>query len=255
VSHDDWIKARKNLLEKEKELSRHIDEVIAARQAMPWEVVNKDYEFDSVDGKVKLSQLFAVDKTELFVYHLMFDPEDDSACNTCQFFVDGFNGYYPHISSRCNIYVIAKAPISKLAALHKAKQWKLAVLSSHECTFNEDFCVERTAEEKAQKKPLVKYNYDNAGPWVVNQMPGLSIFVKRHGVTYHTYSAYARGLDIVNAGHSMLDMLPYGRDGFSPKYTGLRVEAAVTSVHPDISTNSTSTQSETTVNDNKKRKL
>jgi len=224
VKHVDWITARKALLEKEKELSRHIDEVIKARQELPWELVEKEYVFQSPDGKVKLTDLCTAEKPELFVYHLMFDPAEDSPCPTCCFFVDGFNGYYPHLISRCNVIVSAKAQIEKLSALRKAKKWGFPVLSAHDSTFNVDFGVERTEEQKAKKLPLDTYNYGNPG-FVCNQMPGLSVFVKKDGAIFHTYSAYSRGLDIVNAGHSMLDMLPFGRDGFtSSGYKGPAIE-------------------------------
>jgi len=218
VNQEEWVKARKALLEEEKDLTRHMDEVVQKRLDMPWVEITKDYVFQGSTGAVRLIDLFTDDHQELFVYHLMFDPADEDCCPTCSWFVDGFDGYYPHLVQRANLVAVGKAPYDKISALAKRQHWQIPVLSSFDSDFNEDMAVERNAKEKADKSALLRYNFHNPVDYPINQYPGLSVFAKKDGKVFLTYGAFARGLDFVHTGDAILDMLPFGREGFAPKH-------------------------------------
>jgi len=228
VSHAEWVKSRKELLAEEKDVTRHIDAVVNLRRSMPWEEVTKDYVFKSETGNVKLAELMTTERPELIVYHMMYPENDDFPCSTCSYFIDGFNGYTPHLNQRCNIVVVGKADIDKLTELRVKKGWTTPVLSSVANDFNLDYGVERTKQEEAAYKDktltAIKYNYGEVSPWPVSQYPGVSVFAKHDGKVYHTYSGYARGLDIINAGNALMDLLPFGREGFQPKHKHLYEE-------------------------------
>jgi len=207
VDHDKWVEARKKLLEQEKQLTRHVDQVIALRRQMPWEEVKTDYVFQSTTGPVHLSQFFQGDKKDLIVYHLMFSDKDEKACPNCSLWNDGFNGYFPHVKQRASFVAVARANASKLNNFAKLKGWSFPVVSSEGTTFNKDFGVENPAAGG--------YNYGSGWPYPVSDYPGVSIFRKgSDGKIYHTYSTYARGLDQLNGCHALFDLLPEGRNGF-----------------------------------------
>jgi len=239
VDHEQWLSARRALLSEEKELTRHLDEVAKARMSLPWEKVTKDYVFQGPDGDVKLSELFGAHKPDLIVYHLMYDPSWDSGCKVCCYWLDGINGYYPHLHARANVVVISKAPYEKMAQMAKKKGWEIPMLSSAKNTFNQDLAVEPTAADEAAKSNQF-YNYGTGWALPVTQYPGISIFRRGKGqhsgsdvtaggkeaaekqeddrTVYHTYSAYSRGLDVVNGSNQLMDFLPHGRDGFHPEH-------------------------------------
>jgi len=215
VSEDEWVKARLTLLEREKELTRHYDEVVKARQQMPWVEVTKDYVFQSGTGPVKLIDLFDKDKNELYLYHLMFEPEKDEPCPGCSLICDNLHGSLDNMLTRCSVVAVGKAPIAKLLALVKIKEWDgLRVVSSYGNTFNVDYAVEQTAEEKASNKPIAAHQFGLGTPHISNQLPAVSVFVKHQGKVYRSYTSYMRGLDTQFGITEKLDLLPFGRDGF-----------------------------------------
>jgi len=220
VTRDQWLIARKRLLDQEKELTRHRDEVTQARQQMPWVKLTKDYVLRSVDGSVvRFSDLF-VGRKDLVVWHYMFDPSWPKACATCSSWIDGFNGQIKHIRSKANIAVIGKAGWERMRDVKAEKKWEIPLLSSSECDFNADFGVEPPPNETKENKGKY-YNYGTGwgAAGGVPQTPGFSVFRRcKDGSIYHTYSAYARGLENFNSILSVFDALPYGREGFAAKH-------------------------------------
>jgi len=205
-----WIEARKSLLEKEKELAKAYEAVWAQRAALPWRKIGKDYTFDRAsDGQtVKLSQLFEGGKKTLILVHMMFGEDWERACPFCSFWADGYSGEYTHLSRRVNFAVVAKAAPEKLKAFAERKGWTFPFYSSQKSEFNRDFAVEFTPEEVKNETPL--YNYGR--PPYATQNQGLSVFhLGDDGAVYHTYSTYARGIEFVNIGCTLLDMTPEGR--------------------------------------------
>ena len=213
VAHEEWVKQRKELLQKEKQLQRHIDEVVKARRELGWEKIG-DYKFEGPNGVVHLSELFGTHK-DLMIQHLMFAEKDEKACPSCTQWLDNYNGSLPHIRQRAAFFGVAKASVAKLEAMRKLKGYDFQLLSSAGCTFNVDFGVEQPPHELDAQW----YNYGSGCSEKCYQYPGLSVFRKgEDGSIYHTYSTYARGLDRLNAAHALFDLLPYGRDGFHPRH-------------------------------------
>jgi len=221
VDHDEWIEARRALLTEEKNLTRHIDHVTQLRQELPWEKVAQDYVFDSIHGPVPLSSFFNAQQgyRDLIVYHLMFAVDDDNCCPNCASWVEGFSGYLPHLDHHRKVAfaAIGRASIEKIQAVANRKGWNFPYLSSGRNSFNVDFGVSPGPEDIKNKSSKF-YNFGDGSPHVGSEFPGLSVF--RLGLDnqiYHTYSTYARGLDMLNAGHMLVDTLPHGRNGFVVK--------------------------------------
>jgi len=222
VSHEEWVQARKALLAEEKNVTRYLDTVTKLRQQLPWEKVTEDYVFDSVSGPLKLSTLFNAEKgiRDLIVYHWMFAAKDENGCPVCASFLDGFNGYLPHLAHHRKVAfaAVARAPIEKLTATVAKQGWNFQVLSSGKNNFNIDYAVavpDGFADD--HKHPTYSgYNYGEKWPtYKGGEWPGMSVFrLGSDGTVYHTYSTYCRGLDLYMAGNQLLDMLPHGRDGF-----------------------------------------
>jgi predicted dithiol-disulfide oxidoreductase (DUF899 family) len=214
VSQDEWIEARKRFLAKEKEFTRLRDELNQARRELPWERVDKPYVFDGPNGKETLADLFA-GHHQLIVQHFMFDPSWNAACKSCSFWADGYNGFFPHLAHRDVAFVaVSLAPYAKLKAFQERMGWKFKWLSSQGNDFNLDYHVSETAEEKAKGEAY--YNYRIAKSF--GERAGTSVFYRDDdGAIFHTYSCYARGLDMVNAAYHYLDLTPMGRqeDGLS----------------------------------------
>jgi len=219
VSHEEWLARRRELLNAEKELTRHTDEVTEKLRNLPWEKVEKSYTFEGPNGAVTLKDLFG-DKDDLVIYHMMFDPKDELPCPSCSMWVDGFNGYLPHIQAKAAFVVIVRAPIAKAQEIRKRRGWNCTLVSSFNNSFNQDFDVENTAERIAQKKLPPGYNFGAEGKFYpTTQWPGLSVFHRgKDGNVYRTYSAHARGLEPVNAAYRLFDLLPRGREGFHPPH-------------------------------------
>ena len=210
VSPADWTEARKALLAKEKEFTRLRDELSRERRALPWERVDKRYVFHGPDGEQTLADLFA-GRHQLIVQHLMFDPSWDVACKSCSFWADGYNGFFAHIEQRDTSFVaVSLAPIEKLQVFKRRMGWNFPWVSSFGSDFNYDFQVSETPAEKANGNSY--YNY-RVGPPFSFERPGISVFYRDDdGTVFHTYSCYARGLDMMNGAYQYLDLTPKGRD-------------------------------------------
>jgi predicted dithiol-disulfide oxidoreductase (DUF899 family) len=219
VSHEAWIEERKALLAKEKELTRLRDELSEQRRNLPWEPVTKSYVFQGSHGKKSLEQLFE-GRSQLVVYHAMFDPETvtartpytkDAPCSVCSFWIDNFEKVVIHLAHRdVTLIAASRAPFEKLDAYKKRMGWTLEWMSVGDGDFNRDYGVTLTAEEIANGHGV--YNYARAGIPIA-ELPGISVFYKDEaGRVFHTYSTYARGLDMLNVAYHYLDIVPKGRD-------------------------------------------
>jgi predicted dithiol-disulfide oxidoreductase (DUF899 family) len=207
VAHDEWLEAREQLLAKEKEFTRARDELTRQRQALPWEPVEKEYVFDGPNGKQTLAGLFD-GRSQLIVYHFMFGPEDDVGCKSCSFWADNFNPNVIHLNARdVSFAAVSRAPFDKLEAYRGRMGWDFHWVSSGETDFNFDYGVSFTPEQQEE----AIYNYGSLLPRVPDR-EGLSVFAQDDGQIFHTYSAYARGIDLVNTAYNYLDLVPKGRD-------------------------------------------
>jgi predicted dithiol-disulfide oxidoreductase (DUF899 family) len=209
VSHDDWIAARRSFLTKEKEFTRLRDELSRERRELPWELVKKEYLFETDQGRETLAGLFGR-HTQLIVYHFMYAPEWEIGCRSCSFWADNFNGIVPHLNARdVALVAVSRAPLQKLQAQARRFGWTFKWVSSLGNDFNFDYNVS-FAPESAERGAAV-YNYH---PQKVDgtEMPGISAFFRDGEHIYHSYSTYARGLDMLNAAYHYLDIAPKGRD-------------------------------------------
>jgi predicted dithiol-disulfide oxidoreductase (DUF899 family) len=210
VSHDQWIEARKQLLAKEKEFTRLRDQLNERRRALPWERVDKVYVFEGPDGKETLPELFD-GRSQLVVYHFMFGPDWEAGCPHCSHWADNFNGIIVHLNQRdVTMIAVSRAPYAKLAAYEKLMGWSFKWVSSHGTDFNFDYHVSFTPEAVAKKKAF--YNFTEQDP-DASEREGVSVFYKDPaGTVFHTYSTYARGIDMLNVDYHYLDLVPKGRD-------------------------------------------
>lgn len=210
VSESEWIEARKELLKKEKEFTMLRDQLSQQRRDLPWVQVNKEYVFDGPNGKQTLSELFD-GRSQLIVYHLMYDPTWDAACPSCSFWADNFNDIIVHLNQRdVTMIAISKAPYNKIDAYKKRMGWDFKWISSFDTDFNRDYYVSFTSEELEKKEGFYNFTIQNPS---VSELPGVSVFYKDpSGKIFHTYSAYARGIDILNNTYNYLDLVPKGRD-------------------------------------------
>ena len=210
VSQEQWLAARKALLAKEKEFTHARDQLSAARRELPWVKISKNYVFDDPAGKQTLADLFD-GRSQLIVYHFMLGPNWVQGCPSCSYLADHFDGAIPHLAQRdVTMLAISRAPLAEIEAYKKRMGWKFKWLSSFGSDFNHDFHVSFTPEEKATGR--VEYNY-TAGAFPSEEAPGISVFTKNAaGDIFHTYSAYARGLDILIGAYNLLDLAPKGRD-------------------------------------------
>jgi len=207
VGHDEWREARKQLLAKEKEFTRARDELTRQRQALPWEPVENDYVFDGPNGNEALADLFD-GRSQLIVYHFMFAPEDDAGCKSCSFWADNFNPNVIHLNARdVSFAAVSRAPLDKLEAYRERMGWNFHWVSSGATDFNFDYGVSFKPEQQGDDV----YNYGTLAPRIADR-EGLSIFAREDGSIFHTYSAYARGIDLVNTAYNYLDLVPRGRD-------------------------------------------
>ncbi len=209
VSRDEWTRARTALLAKEKELTRARDEVSALRRALPWVRVATDYTFEGPSGRVSLAELFD-GRSQLVVYHFMFDPSWEAGCKSCSWWADNFERNVVHLRHRdVTLVAVSRAPLAKLRTYQQRMGWTFTWVSSFANTFNRDFGVSWTADEIARGEAV--YNY--APTQWEGESPGISVFAKDDsGAVFHTYSCYSRGLDMMNAGYHYLDLVPKGRD-------------------------------------------
>jgi predicted dithiol-disulfide oxidoreductase (DUF899 family) len=209
VSHRAWIEARTQLLHKEKEFTRLRDGLSRARRELPWVPVDKTYTFEGPDGVETLAELFA-GRSQLIVYHFMFAPDWEAGCPHCSRWADNFNGIIVHLNQRdATMVAISRAPYAKLAAYKKRMGWDFKWVSSFGTDFNFDYRVSFTPEELASNEAV--YNYGTLVPGV-SEREGASVFHKNEAGVFHTYSTYARGIDMLNVDYHYLDLTPKGRD-------------------------------------------
>jgi len=237
-----WRKARLDLLRMEKELTHRSDELARQRQALPWVPIDKQYRFDTDDGKASLADLFR-GRSQLLVYHFMFGPDYNAGCPSCSMIADGFNGFAEHLAHHdVMLWAISRAPLAKLQAYKRRLGWTFPWASSFESDFNFDFAVGIT--EMQQREGGAEYNYRREaaaspagtpdGPSTrfgsespvgrfarscgtdpatyLRERPGMSAFVLDDDNVYHTYSTYARGLDGLWGAYQWLDRAPLGRN-------------------------------------------
>jgi len=209
ATREEWLAARKQLLEREKELTRRSDEVAKQRQELPWVRLDREYTFDTDEGTRTLAELFE-GRSQLLVYHLMFGPDySKGACPTCSSMADTFDGVVPHVNNRdVTFLAISRAPLENLQAYKRRMGWRFPWVSSSPSDFNFDFGVSFT---EAQQRDGAEYNFRRV-EHPPDELPGLSGFILDGGVVYRTYSAYARGLDIIDNVYQLLDRAPKGRD-------------------------------------------
>lgn len=227
----EWLAARLELLEAEKELTRRSDELARQRQELPWVRVDKKYRFETDEGSVSLADLFR-GRSQLLIYHFMFGPDYTGGCPSCSSIADGFDGIAVHLANHdVMLWAVSRAPLAKLKAYKERMGWTFPWASSLDGDFNFDFTV--SFSEEQLRKGTFEYNYrsesvdlrDNEGPIAefaamtgtdvatfMRERPGMSAFVLEDGVVYHTYSAYARGLDGLWNMHQWLDRAPKGRN-------------------------------------------
>lgn len=210
ASREQWLQARLRLLEKEKQLTRLRDELSAERRALPWLRVDRSYTFAGPDGPRTLPELFG-GHGQLLVYHFMFAPDWDAGCRGCSFWADGFDRMVPHLAARdVQLVAISRGPLAKLRAYASRLGWTFPWYSSGDGDFNYDFEVSFRAADVA--RGAARYNY---APFSGDgtDRPGVSVFARdERGAVYHTYGAFARGIDAFNPAYQYLDLVPKGRD-------------------------------------------
>ena len=206
----DWVKARKDLLAKEKEFTRLRDDLSRQRRELPWEKVQKNYVFVGPKGKVTLPDLFD-GRSQLVVKHFMFGPDWSEGCVGCSFEMDQVQGALIHIKHHDVSYAaVSRAPFPKIEAFRRRMGWQIKWVSSCDNDFNYDFNVSFTPEEIANNAAY--YNY-RQGASVIDEMSGRSVFYKdEQGRIFHTYSSFARGGEIFLTSYAFLDITPKGRD-------------------------------------------
>ena len=206
----EWLGERIALLQEEKALTRKMDELAARRRELPWVKLDKSYTFDGPDGRLSFTDLFR-DKRQLVVYHFMFAEDWDVPCKVCSFWADNYQAAILHLAQRDISFVtVSTASYEKIAAFRKRMGWSFDWVSSAPSDFGHDFLVSYTDEQIAAGDTM--YNFKQ-GHHYGKESPGLSIFVRGSGGgLYHTYSAYARGLEALNSTYRILDLVPMGRN-------------------------------------------
>jgi predicted dithiol-disulfide oxidoreductase (DUF899 family) len=232
ATRQEWLKARVELLEAEKALTRKSDELAQQRQELPWVAIDKTYRFDTDEGSASLADLFR-GRSQLLIYHFMFGPDYTAGCPSCSSIADGFNGVAVHLANHdVTLAAVSRAPLAKLQAYKQRMGWTFPWASSFGSDFNADFSVGFT--EQQQREGGIDYNYRREKAWVLagnvgpvaeiaattgtdpatytRERPGMSAFVLEDGVVYHTYSAFSRGLDALWGMYPWLDRAPKGRN-------------------------------------------
>ncbi len=211
VSREEWLRARKAFLTREKELTRKRDELSRERRELPWVRVEETYRFEGPDGVETLADLFR-GRSQLIVYHFMFGPDWEEGCPSCSFVCDHIDGALVHLEHRdVTLTAVSRAPLAKIKAFKKRMGWRFPWVSSHGSDFNYDFHVSATDDEK--RKGKFYYNYRTRAEDFHDELPGISVFFKDDdGRVYHTYSAYARGVEPFIGTYAWLDLVPKGRD-------------------------------------------
>ena len=211
VSHEQWTRARLELLAAEKDFTRQRDALTRRRMAMPWERIEKNYVFDTTDGKRALAELFE-GRRQLMVQHFMLGPGWEEGCKSCSYMADHTDGMNPHLRQRdVTFLAISRAPLGEIERFRQRMGWKFKWVSSNGNDFNYDFGVSFKPDEVAKGK--VHYNYSDTWPYPHAELPGVSVFCKDDaGNVFHTYSTYGRGVEVMMGTYNMLDLTPKGRD-------------------------------------------
>ena len=217
VSHKAWIRARRKFLAKEKKFTRLRDVLARQRRALPWEKVDKQYVFDGPKGRETLAELFD-GRSQLVVYHFMFAPDWNEGCKHCSFWADNFNGLGIHLNHRdVSLVAISRAPLEKLEAFKRRMGWSFKWVSSGGNDFNYDYQASFTPQEIESAAAFYNYAKFDVG---VSDREGVSVFHKdASGAVFHTYSSYARGIDMLNTAYHYLDLVPKGRDEDDLEFT------------------------------------
>jgi predicted dithiol-disulfide oxidoreductase (DUF899 family) len=228
-TREEWLEARLELLKAEKALTRRSDELAQWRQRLPWVRIDKEYRFETDEGRASLADLFR-GRSQLIIYHFMFGPEYTAGCPACSANADGFNGFAVHLDNHdVAMIAVSRAPLAALQAYKRRMGWTFTWASSLNSDFDYDFNTSFT--EGQQRSGSVDYNYstlgmtpDSAvigeiaamtgtdGPTYTREAPGMSAFALSDGIVYHTYSTYARGLDALLGMYQWLDRAPNGRN-------------------------------------------
>jgi predicted dithiol-disulfide oxidoreductase (DUF899 family) len=232
-TREEWLAPRLELLQAEKDLTRRSDELARRRQELPWVRIDKEYRFETDEGSASLADLFR-GRSQLLIYHFMFGPDYTAGCPSCSSIADGFNGIAVHLANHdVMLSAVSRAPIAKVEAYKRRMGWTFPWASSLSTDFNADFNVRVTEEQ--QREGGMEYNYRREEAWPLpgdeegpvakiaamtgtdvatytRERPGMSAFVLEGGVVYHTYSAYARGLDGLWGMYQWLDRAPLGRN-------------------------------------------
>lgn len=210
VSQDEWLAARKALLAEEKDFTHARDALAAKREALPWVRVEKLYTFDMPQGLRTLADLFGP-RSQLIVYHFMLGPDWEEGCVGCSFLSDHVDGMLPHLEHHDVSYVaVSRAPLAKIEAFKKRMGWRFPWVSSNGSDFNFDYHVSFSESDKARGKAL--YNFEEQD-YVSDELPGVSAFYRDEtGNVYHTYSAYARGAEMLLGTYVLLEFAPKGRN-------------------------------------------
>jgi predicted dithiol-disulfide oxidoreductase (DUF899 family) len=217
VSREEWITARKQHLLKEKEFTRLRDQLIAERRALPWVKVEKQYTFDTPNGKATLADLFA-GRSQLVVKHFMFGPGWQEGCVGCSFESDHIGGALVHLEHHDVTFVaISRAPLPELEAFKQRMGWRFTWVSSFGSDFNSDYQVSFTKDDLA--KGPTYYNYEVRKEQSEGEASGFSVFYKDdNGDIYHSYSNYARGAEEILGTYMILDLTPKGRNETGPNF-------------------------------------
>ena len=216
VSRQQWLAERRKFLAREKELSRLGDEIARERRALPWVRMDKDYLFDTPEGRRPLADLFD-GRHQLLMQHFMLAPGWEQGCKSCSYMADHTDATLAHLAARDTSFVaVSRAPLSEIERFRERMGWKFRWVSSHGTDFNRDFHVSFTADEKASGK--ADYNFGGTPPG--EEMPGVSAFLKdESGEVFHTYSTYGRGVEVMMHTYRLLDLTPQGRDEAALDFT------------------------------------
>ncbi len=217
VSRDEWLAARIEHLAKEKELTRLRDQLSQERRELPWVKVEKEYLFDGPNGKETLSELFE-GRSQLITYHFMYGPNWAEGCPSCSFWADNFNDSVVHLNHRdITLLAVSRAELETLEDYKERMGWSFKWVSSFENDFNRDYHVSFTSDE--MKNGEMDYNF-RITQFPSEEAPGISVFYRdEEGSVFHTYSCYARGLDMLNAAYHFMDLVPKGRDESNLPYS------------------------------------
>jgi predicted dithiol-disulfide oxidoreductase (DUF899 family) len=215
VSREEWLAARTALLAKEKEFTHRRDQLSAERRALPWVKVEKEYVFDTPNGRKTLADLFE-GRSQLVVDHFMLGPGWREGCVGCSFGADHM-GNLTHLEHHdVTVVVVSRAPLAEIEAYRKRMGWGFTWVSSYGSDFNYDYHVSFSAEEMARGKVYYNYRMTESG---IGELPGLSVFYKdKAGNVFHTYSSYARGAEDLITTYTVLDLTPKGRNETGPHH-------------------------------------